>query len=504
MGRILFAWVGMTDLRCATENRPGELGPIGQVVAQESFERLVLLDNYGENADVAGYLHWLQEHTSAEMEQVPVSLPSPTDFAAIYVAARAQVEKALQSTGRSAVPVFHLSPGTPAMAAVWIMLAKGPFPDAQLLQSSREKGIERVAMPFNIHTEFLPDLVKGADRRLLAAFADTQLPERSEFSSIIHRCDAMKQIVAQARLAALRDVPVLIEGETGTGKELFAKAIHKESPRSAKPFVSVNCGAIPPALFEAEFFGYKKGAFTGADMDHAGYFEQAQGGTLFLDELGELPPEAQVKVLRVLNDGKVRRLGEPKERPVDLRIIAATNRNLIEEVAGGRFRSDLFYRLAVAMLKLPPLREREGDLGLLLDGLLEQVNEELAGGLNYKKKKFSVNAKNLMLHHPWPGNAREMKNTLLRICVWCQGATIQAEDVERALLPGTSKDKDDILSRQLGGAFKLQEILDLVSTQYIRKALEQAGGNKSKAAKLLGLANYQTLSNWMERLGVES
>lgn len=215
-------------------------------------------------------------------------------------------------------------------------------------------------------------------------------------------------------------------------------------------------------------------------MDHAGYFEQAQGGTLFLDELGELPPEAQVKVLRVLNDGKVRRLGEPKERPVDLRIIAATNRNLIEEVAGGRFRSDLFYRLAVAMLKLPPLREREGDLGLLLDGLLEQVNEELAGGLNYKKKKFSVNAKNLMLHHPWPGNAREMKNTLLRICVWCQGATIQAEDVERALLPGTSKDKDDILSRQLGGPSSCRKSLTLSLPSTFAKPLNKLAATRAK------------------------
>lgn len=503
MGRILFAWVGMTDLRCAKENDPGELGPIGQVVAQERFERLVLLDNYGEKADASGYIGWLRGICNVAIDLVPVCLPSPTDFAAIYVSARKQVENALQFAGRSATPVFHLSPGTPAMAAIWIMLAKGPFPEAQLLQSSKERGVEWVEMPFNIQAEFIPDLIKGADRRLLSLFDDAPLPEHTEFSSIIHSCNAMKHIVTQARLVAFRDVPILIEGETGTGKELFANAIHRESLRSTKPFVSVNCGAIPSSLFEAEIFGYIKGAFTGAERDYAGYFEQAQGGTLFLDEVGELPPDAQVKILRILDGCKVRRLGESVERPVDVRIITATNRNLIEEVAVGRFRSDLFYRLAVAMLKLPPLREREGDMGLLLDGLLEQVNVELAGGPNYKKKKFSIKAKNLMLRHPWPGNAREMKNTLSRICVWCQGAAIQAEDVERALLPSISQNKDDILSRSFGENFKLQKILDDVSSHYIKKALMKSGNNKTQAARLLGFSSYQTMTNRIKNLGLD-
>lgn len=502
MKKVLFAWVGMNDLRAARENRPDEVGPIASVAAGSDYARLVLLNNYGESEKVSAYVDWLRTKCQAPIDLVPASLPSPIDFSAIYVAAKKQVEKTLKAEKGRATPVFHLSPGTPAMAAVWIMLGKGPFAEAELIQSSREQGVQRVEMPFNIFTEFIPDAMAGADRRLLQ-MSERFLPEETEFGGIIHQCKAMQAVVAQARLVARRNVPVLIEGETGTGKELFAQAIHKESTRKAGPFVPVNCGAIPRELFESEFFGYKSGAFTGAGRDHAGYFEQANGGTLFLDELGELPVEAQVKILRVLNDGRVRRLGDQKEHAADVRIIAATNRNLLQEVAEGRFRADLFYRLAVATLRLPPLREREGDLHLLLEAMLTKVNADLAKEPGYQRKKFSINAKNLMVRHPWPGNAREMHNTIMRICVWCQDEVIQEDDVRRALLPGHVQAKDDILSRPLGDGFNLQEIQDFITSNYIQRALREAGGNKSRAAKLLGLANYQTLTNWMTKLGID-
>ena len=501
MERILFAWVGRTDLRAASENKSEGLGPIAQVVSKGDFTRLVLLNNYGPDSDPDGYVAWLKQYTDAPINMKPVALPSPTDFSAIYVAAREQVETIMRSSSRTAVPVFHLSPGTPAMAAVWIMLGKGRFPNAQLIQSSREKGVELVDMPFNISAEFIPDMKRGVDQRLVVMAS--ALPGESEFDNIVHQCVAMKHVVAQARLVALRNVPVLIEGETGTGKELFAGAIHRESERKDGPFIAVNCGAIPSELFEGEFFGYRKGAFTGADKEHAGYFEQAHGGTLFLDELGELPLVAQVKILRILNDGVVRRIGESKDRNADVRIIAATNRNLLQEVADGNFRADLFYRLAVAMLKLPPLREREGDLGLLIDYMLGQINEQMDGSPDYKHKKFSIKAKNLMIRQSWPGNAREMYNTIMRICVWCQGGTIQAEDVEQALLPSITHTNNDILQKPLGGDFKLQEIIGVISSDYIRKALSETGGNKSKAASLLGFKNYQTLDNWAKKYGVE-
>lgn len=501
MERILFAWLGKTDLNAAAGNSSKGLGPIAHVVSEESFSRLVLLNNYGPEEDSGGYVNWLKQFIDAPINLHSIDLPSPTDFSAIYVAAREQVETIMRSASRTAVAVFHLSPGTPAMQAVWIMLAKGRFPDAQLIRSSQEQGVEFVNMPFNISAEFIPDMKKGVDQRLVAMAS--ALPGESEFDNIIHQCAAMKRVVAQARLVASHDVPVLIEGETGTGKELFANAIRRGSERKDKPFKAVNCGAIPRELFEGEFFGYKKGAFTGADKEHAGYFEQADEGTLFLDELGELPLDAQVKLLRVLNDGTVRRIGESKDRHVDVRIIAATNRNLLQGVADGNFRADLFYRLAVATLKLPPLREREGDLSVLIDYMLGQVNRKMEGSPGYKNKKFSIKAKNLMNRQPWPGNAREMENTIMRICVWCQGATIQAEDVEQALLPRLKITNNDILQKPLGGNFKLQEIIGVISSEYIRKALSETGGNKSKAASLLGFKNYQTLDNWAKKYGVE-
>ena len=195
--------------------------------------------------------------------------------------------------------------------------------------------------------------------------------EAPEFNDIIHRSEVMQRVILKARRIAPRSIPVLIEGESGTGKELFARAIHDASPRKEKPFVAINCGAIPAELVESELFGHEKGAFTGANTARAGHFEAAHQGTIFLDEIGELPKGMQVKLLRTVQEGEVKRIGATQARKVDIRIIAATNRNLIDEVAAGNFREDLFYRLAVAVIKLPPLRERAGDVSLLIDHFLD-------------------------------------------------------------------------------------------------------------------------------------
>jgi len=512
MKKVLFAWLGMHDLKAAREGKADDLGPIARVLGEFDYDRLVLLNNYGREEKAPDYVRWLKERSSLPIDLVDINLPSPIDFAAIYVAAKQQVEKVFREEKGRVKPTFHLSPGTPAMQAVWIMLGKGPFVEAELVQSSREQGVQKVAMPFDIYAEFIPDMEAGRDRRLMALaegdvlyhrVVSEEVTEPVERHGIVYRCAAMQAVIGQAALVAKRNIEVLLEGETGTGKELFARYIHAESRRADRPFVPVNCGAIPRDLFEAEFFGYAKGAFSGSIKEHQGYFEQANGGTLFLDELGEMPLEAQVKLLRVLNDGVVRRIGEDKDRKVDVRIVAATNRDLLNEVSEGRFRADLFYRLAVAMLKLPPLREREGDIGLLLDHILAQVNRQLGQERDYQQKKFSINAKNLMKRHSWPGNIREMRTTILRVCVWCQNPVIQEEDVRRALLPSITEGKDDILSKPLGEGFNIMELQAFLSSHYIRRALAEAGGNKSKAASLLGLKNYQTLNNWMEKYGVE-
>jgi transcriptional regulator with PAS, ATPase and Fis domain len=387
------------------------------------------------------------------------------------------------------------------MAAVWIILGKTKFP-AELIESSPQRGVETVSVPFDISADFLPDLLRGADRQLEQLSVGLP-PEAPEFSAILHRSSAMKGVLAKARRVAPRTVPVLIEGESGTGKELLARAIHLAGPRRGGAFVAVNCGAIPAELIESELFGHEKGAFTGADRSRKGYFAEAHGGSLFLDEVGELPPLAQVKLLRVLQEGEVMRLGSSRPVPVDTRIIAATNRSLMDEVAKGCFRSDLFYRLAVAVLRVPPVREREGDLALLIDALLAQVNRESAGEPGYEEKAISAGARNLLMRHPWPGNVRELLNTLRRAAVWAAGPVLSEVDIREALLEAPVKEGGEILGRPLGGALDLPGLLAEVARHYLKRAMEEARDNKTAAASLVGLPSYQTLTNWLKKYGVE-
>jgi len=215
------------------------------------------------------------------------------------------------------------------------------------------------------------------------------------------------------------------------------------------------------------------------------------------------PGPAQVKLLRAIQEGEVVRLGSSKEIKVDVRIVAATNRTLTEEIASGRFREDLFYRLAVAVLNIPPLRERSGDLGVLIDHLLAQVNLEAQAEPGFKEKKLSPGARNLLLSHPWPGNVRELLNTLRRAVIWSDGAVISAEDVREALLPMVSQAKQDILGRPLGDGLNLPDLLKEVARHYLGRAIDEAHGNKTKAAEFVGLPSYQTLSNWLTKYEVQ-
>jgi DNA-binding NtrC family response regulator len=315
----------------------------------------------------------------------------------------------------------------------------------------------------------------------------------------------MKGVILRARRVAPRSVSVLIEGETGTGKELLARAIHQASPRRGRAFIAVNCGAIPAELVESELFGHEKGAFTGATAQRKGHFQEADGGTLFLDEIGELPKPAQVKLLRALQEREVVSVGSSRPITIDVRVIAATNRSLVEDVATGQFREDLFHRLAVAVLRLPPLRHRPEDLPLLIDHLLEQVNREGAEQPGYVQKRLSVGARNLLLAHEWLGNVRELTNTLRRACLWSTGGTLTAEDIRDALLPAArGRSADAVLDRPLGEGLDLPDILASVARHYLRRALDEAHGNKTRAAQLVGLPSYQTFTNWMTRYGVKA
>ena len=502
MIKLLISWIGATDYRAANGDTNAGIGPVGQAAMAQWYDKIALLSNFTK-AENDGYVQWLRRKESAgaiTIHSTPLS--SPTNYGEIYSAAVKIVSLLLQEHGADTEVTFHLSPGTPAMAAVWIILSKTRFP-AALIESSAAHGVHPVSIPFDISAEFIPDLLRKSDWELthLAAGISQEAPE---FSSIIHRSEIMWGVILKARKAAIRSIPVLIEGESGTGKELLARAIHDASPRRDKPFLAINCGAIPAELVESEFFGHEKWAFTGAMAAKTGYFEAADRGSVFLDEIGELPTEMQVKLLRTLQEGEVRRIGATSIRKIDVRIIAATNRNLIDEVVTGTFREDLFYRLAVAVIKLPPLRERAGDIGLLIDHLLENINEQSSNELNLKHKKISINAKNLLLAHRWPGNIRELQNTLTRAAVWSENEVLDEEDIRAALLsvPTAARERDDILGKSSGG-INLPKIMEAVATHYLHAALTESHGNKTKAAELLGLSSYQTLANWMKKYGIE-
>ncbi len=496
----LVSWIGHADLKAAAGEVGAGLGPIAQAVSFKAFARIVLLSDAPAER-TQHYRDWLQPRTGAVLEFRRVTLTSPIHFGEIYQAARQVLAELTAESATALALTIHLSPGTPAMAAVWLLLAKTRFP-AELIQSSAAHGVEVAVVPFDIAAEFLPDLLQQADHRLSALSAGKP-PERAEFSAIVYRSAVMDRLVTRAQKVALRSVPVLIEGESGTGKELLARAIHAASPRRDQPFIAVNCGAIPAELVESELFGHEKGAFTGAVRERKGVFEAADGGTLFLDEVGELPLIAQVKLLRVVQEQTLTRVGAAQSVRVNARIIAATNRQLLTEIHAGRFREDLFYRLAVAVLKLPPVREREGDLNLLIERLLAQVNQEGGEDPGYQQKELSPGARNLLLNYRWPGNVRELLNTLRRAALWSEGVTITGEDVQEALLLFPAREDENLLELPLVSGFNLADLLAKVARHYLQRALAEAQGNKTRAAEIVGLSSYQTLKNWMEKYGVE-
>lgn len=495
----LWAWLGNTDLRASESLDPGDQGPILSAIIADNFDAVHLLSDHTRSKTDA-YIKWLEHRSGVLATPHQIKLTSPTNYEEIY-RATTRVLEGLHGSQVAAEWTFHLSPGTPAMASIWLLLAKTRYP-ARLIESSREQGVKEVSVPFNLAAEFMPRSVSGSDD-ILVRLMQGLPPETPSFAAIVHRCAIMKRTVAMAYRLAQHHVPVLIQGESGTGKELFARAIHHASSRCAQAFVAVNCGAIPTELIDAELFGHEKGAFTGAGLAKAGYFESADGGTLFLDEIGELPMHMQVRLLRVLQEREVTRVGATKSKKINVRIIAATNRDLPTAIQAGCFRDDLFHRLAVGVLQLPPLREREGDLGLLIDSMLASINAEAAHLPGYQHKVIDVGARNLMLNHSWPGNARELHNALLRASIWATGDKITAEDVAASLLITAPPKGETILGRPIGQEFSLPDLLSSVARHYLERAMAQAHGSKTEAARLLGLGSYQTLTNWLQKYRVE-
>jgi len=348
-----------------------------------------------------------------------------------------------------------------------------------------------------ISKPFKPDEViltlKKAEERERLKKENTRLKQRIEqiegscrFGSLIGKSKAIQTVFALAAKAARYKTTVLITGESGTGKELIARAIHFEGQRAQGPWVPVNCGGIPETLLETELFGHKKGAFTGADRDKKGLFQEADGGTIFLDEIGELPMPLQVKLLRVLQEGEIRPVGDSRSLQVDVRVIAATAKKLEEEVRRGAFREDLFYRLNVLAIALPPLRERREDIPLLCDHFLRRFNRRL----NKELKGIVPAAMSRLLGYRWPGNVRELENAIERATVLADDEWLQPEHFPPEM---EVKAADSSLEEIFGGT-SLKAAQKVLEKKMITRALEKTGGNRTRAARLLEISHPSLLS----------
>ena len=303
----------------------------------------------------------------------------------------------------------------------------------------------------------------------------TTVQNRCDLAAQVVRSDALKRIMHLVEQVACHPAAVLIVGETGTGKEMIARSIHSQSLRCSKPLVDVNCAAIPEHLVESELFGYEKGAFSGADTQKIGFFEMADGGTLFLDEIGDLDPRVQVKLLRVLDGAPYYRLGGSKKVTVDVRLVAATNQNLEELVRSGRFRNDLYHRLAQFKLEIPPLRERPDDLL----GIAEHILHE-----HFPESRFSQDAISALLSYEWPGNVRELRNSIFRAVMMSRHAAVEISSADLKL---------DSLVQPPSGKSPLNRGLDELEKQIVFDALERCGGNQGKAAQALGISRRTLL-----------
>lgn len=392
------------------------------------------------------------------------------------------------------------------------------------IEAMKAGAYDYVLKPFDVDKikRLLRDAMRSSESMKSVVSYQPLLSREDHQQGIIGKSDAMQAVYKEIGRVAARNLPVLITGETGTGKELVARAIYHHSDRHDKRFIAVNCGAIPEALLESELFGHERGAFTGAHARKIGKFEVADGGTIFLDEIGELPLSIQAKLLRALQEKEIERLGGTSPIKVDVRIIAATNRNLPDMIRRKEFREDLYYRLNVVTIELPPLSQRAEDIPLLAEYFVERFSAEYGGKFTISKKAIDR-----LMHHSWPGNVRELENVIKNSLVRAKGQTLLASDIqleesgvkppsapgERSPSAATERPEEEELDALMARVFQQvrrlrqsgrasEDAFDLVEQCLVREALIHVDGNQLQAAKLLGITR-STLRKRMAKYGIQ-
>lgn len=391
--------------------------------------------------------------------------------------------------------------------------AKDELPDAEVIVLTGHGSINSAvtAMQLGAYTyltkpldinELRHAVEKASTRvRLMRRNAELhrRLDEKFGFEGVVGNSPSMHKIIDKLKNVASTNSTVLIEGESGTGKELVARAIHQNSERKSKPFVPLNISALPDSILESELFGHEQGAFTGAIGKRIGKFEHANGGTLFLDEVGEMPMQTQIKLLRVLEDRKIARLGTNEEISLNVRLVAATNADLLEMVKRGSFRQDLYYRLSVVKIELPPLRERRGDIPLLTDHFLKELSTQ------YGKPFEGVSraARRALMSYDWPGNIRQLKNAAERMLVLDTDGILDLDDLPEEIVPVGGPEGDGSYSSDRSGAdFLIGRPFSEVERYYIERALDLADGKREEAAKMLGIGErtlYRKLKEYQKQ-----
>lgn len=364
------------------------------------------------------------------------------------------------------------------------------------IEAMKKGAYDYVSKPFKAD-EILLRLQRLTDQESLVHENENlkrALHQQTSFNNIIARSPKMLEIFDTIRKIADYKTTVLITGESGSGKELIARAIHFNSPRANKPFIAINCSAIPETLLESELFGYVKGAFTGANKDKKGLFEEASGGTLFLDEVGDLPVPLQVKLLRAIQEEEIRRVGSSQNIKIDVRLITATLKNLGEEIKRGTFREDLYYRLNVLPIHIPPLRDRKEDIPILVDHFIKRFNQEMGKSV----EKVSTDCLQSLTDYSWPGNVRELENTIERAMVLENSNILSAEN-----LPDVIKNQEvNPALKAAANELSIKKMMTIMEQELIKKALEKTNGNRTWAAKLLEIS-HRALLYKIKRYGLE-